>query len=63
MPPPFRPLTARNRRAVCHRLDRLTSGVLIVAKTKDAARRVGAQIVARDVRKEYVCRVEGPFPE
>jgi len=47
----------------CHRLDRLTSGILFIGKTVDAANRLNKQMVARSVRKEYIARVHGCFPE
>eukprot|EP00054_Salpingoeca_dolichothecata_P028098 m.210725 g.210725 ORF g.210725 m.210725 type:complete len:449 (-) comp26130_c0_seq14:61-1407(-) len=46
----------------CHRLDRLTSGLLLVAKNKGTARKLEEQISNRDVQKEYLCRVWGRFP-
>lgn len=46
-----------------HRLDRLTSGVLMFGRTLDLARKLEAQIRKREVIKQYVCRVEGKFPE
>lgn len=46
-----------------HRLDRLTSGVLMFGRTQDKARILECQIRNREVKKEYVCRVEGKFPE
>jgi 23S rRNA-/tRNA-specific pseudouridylate synthase len=49
--------------AAVHRLDRLTSGVLLFARTQQAAQRLFAQISGRDVRKQYLCRVRGIFPE
>ena len=42
-----------------HRLDRLTSGVLVIAKTKAAAADFEVQIRGHDVQKEYICRVSG----
>lgn len=47
----------------CNRLDRLTSGVMFIAKHKKAADAVTKQLMARTVRKEYVARVRGEFPE
>ncbi|KXH26839.1 RluA family pseudouridine synthase [Colletotrichum simmondsii] len=47
----------------CHRLDRLTSGILFVAKTPQAAVKLTAQIRAHTVRKEYLARVAGKFPD
>uniref|UniRef100_A0A8C8WB32 Pseudouridylate synthase RPUSD2 n=1 Tax=Panthera leo TaxID=9689 RepID=A0A8C8WB32_PANLE len=45
-----------------HRLDRLTSGVLMFAKTAAVSERVHEQVRDRQLEKEYVCRVEGEFP-
>ncbi|KAL5628837.1 hypothetical protein BROUX41_002228 [Berkeleyomyces rouxiae] len=47
----------------CHRLDRLTSGIMFFAKTQKAAEALGVQISARTVRKEYIARVIGKFPD
>ena len=45
--------------SVCNRLDRNTSGILIVAKTYQAAREVGDALQMRTVRKFYRCIVKG----
>ena len=45
------------------RLDRLTSGILIFAKSAQKSRELELLISGRHVRKEYVCRVNGEFPE
>lgn len=47
----------------CNRLDRLTSGIMFIAKNPRAAVKLGEQIAARTVRKEYVARVMGRFPD
>lgn len=47
----------------CNRLDRLTSGIMFVAKNPPAAVKLGNQIAARTVRKEYIARVIGEFPD
>lgn len=47
----------------CNRLDRLTSGIMFVAKSVQAAEALGKQIKSRTVRKEYVARVAGEFPQ
>lgn len=47
----------------CNRLDRLTSGIMFVAKNPSAAVKLGNQIAARTVRKEYIARVMGKFPD
>jgi len=48
---------------VIHRLDRLTSGLVIFAKTKEVAKRVSKEISDRVVRKQYLLRVVGKFPD
>eukprot|EP00927_Polykrikos_kofoidii_P032635 TRINITY_DN27740_c0_g1_i1.p1 TRINITY_DN27740_c0_g1~~TRINITY_DN27740_c0_g1_i1.p1 ORF type:complete len:628 (-),score=84.41 TRINITY_DN27740_c0_g1_i1:84-1967(-) len=45
-----------------HRLDRLTSGLVLLAKTPVVARRICAEIAEGKVRKEYLARVRGRFP-
>ena len=45
--------------SVCNRLDRNTSGILIVAKTYQAAREFGEALQKRTVRKFYHCVVKG----
>lgn len=49
--------------SVVHRLDRLTSGVMIMARTKAKAQKLHEEMRNREMHKEYVCRVEGKFPE
>ncbi|XP_075700918.1 pseudouridylate synthase RPUSD2 [Rhinoderma darwinii] len=46
-----------------HRLDRLTSGVLMFAKTSEVSKKMAELVRERKVEKEYVCRVSGEFPE
>jgi 23S rRNA pseudouridine1911/1915/1917 synthase len=45
-----------------HRLDRETSGVLLVALGAASDRRLGKAFAARQVKKEYLALVEGAFP-
>ncbi|KAK5000095.1 DRAP deaminase [Elasticomyces elasticus] len=47
----------------CNRLDRLTSGVMFIAKHAKAADAMTEQIKGRTIKKEYVARVMGEFPE
>lgn len=47
----------------CNRLDRLTSGIMFIGKNSQAAEKISAQIMGRTVKKEYVARVLGEFPE
>jgi len=46
-----------------HRIDMLTSGVCIFAKTKNAAKTFHQPFFERKVQKEYICKVTGVFPE
>ncbi|KAH8397602.1 hypothetical protein KR215_001927 [Drosophila sulfurigaster] len=52
----------KNLRTI-HRLDRLTSGLLLFGRSPKKARQMEQQIRNRQVEKEYICRVEGIFPE
>ncbi|GAM18753.1 hypothetical protein SAMD00019534_019280, partial [Acytostelium subglobosum LB1] len=45
-----------------HRLDRLTSGLLILARSPAAAKRKSEEILKGDVQKSYVALVNGRFP-
>jgi tRNA pseudouridine32 synthase len=47
----------------CNRLDRLTSGVMMLGLNKNIASQIHAQLSQRSVFKEYYCRVTGLFPE
>ena len=47
----------------CNRLDRLTSGIMFIGKHRQAAEDMSAQIRERTVKKEYITRVVGEFPE
>jgi 23S rRNA-/tRNA-specific pseudouridylate synthase len=51
----------KNLRTI-HRLDRLTSGLLLFGRNPKKAREMEQQIRTRQVQKKYVCRVEGEFP-
>ncbi|MDO8210424.1 RluA family pseudouridine synthase [Conexibacter sp. CPCC 206217] len=50
------------RAGIVHRLDRDTSGLLVVAKSEQAHRELKAMIEAREVRREYLALVEGTPP-
>ncbi|CAG98442.1 pseudouridine synthase PUS6 [Kluyveromyces lactis] len=47
----------------CYRLDKITSGLLILAKNPIDANRVQSKIRDRDMKKYYLARVKGKFPE
>ena len=48
-----------DRPGIVHRLDKDTSGLMIVARTEEAHRRLAAQIRARQIRRAYLGLVEG----
>jgi 23S rRNA pseudouridine1911/1915/1917 synthase len=50
------------RAGIVHRLDRDTSGLLVVAKSDDAHRKLKDLLQARDLRREYLTLVDGLPP-
>ncbi|HEX4033297.1 MAG TPA: RluA family pseudouridine synthase [Solirubrobacteraceae bacterium] len=50
------------RPGIVHRLDRDTSGLLVVAKSEEAHRRLKAALAAREIVREYLALVEGRPP-
>jgi 23S rRNA pseudouridine1911/1915/1917 synthase len=50
------------RPGIVHRLDRETSGALVVARTDTAHERLAAQFKSRNVRKIYLALVHGKMP-
>jgi len=48
---------------ITHRLDRLTSGLIIFAKTLSKTQELFSNISQRNVKKEYLARVVGEFPD
>lgn len=52
-------LPAGEEPLVVHRLDMATSGVLVMAKTKEAHRHLQAQFKRHEVKKRYVALLEG----
>lgn len=53
------PIGAPLRPGVVHRLDKGTSGVMLLAKTKDAHRKLAAAFSAHEVEKEYIAIIQG----
>jgi 23S rRNA pseudouridine1911/1915/1917 synthase len=47
------------RPGIVHRLDRATSGLMVVAKNDEAHRRLARQFSGREVRKTYVALIHG----
>jgi len=48
---------------ICHRIDRETSGVLLVARTPDAGSRLKRAFAGREVEKRYLALVKGAPPD
>ncbi|RKO91316.1 pseudouridine synthase, partial [Blyttiomyces helicus] len=46
-----------------NRLDRLTSGITLIARTKKKSQEMMVELSERRVQKSYLCRVRGEFPE
>lgn len=46
-----------------NRIDRLTSGIMVCSTKKETAHKLSEDFVMGKVRKAYVCRVQGKFPE
>ncbi len=51
----------RERPGIIHRLDKDTSGLLLVAKDQEAHRRLAGQLAARRVKRTYLAAVWGRF--
>jgi len=47
------------RPGIVHRLDKDTSGCIVVAKTNEAHRKISAQFEGRETKKEYIAIVRG----
>ncbi|MGA6980953.1 MAG: RluA family pseudouridine synthase [Candidatus Sulfotelmatobacter sp.] len=47
------------RPGIVHRLDKETSGLIVIAKNDDAHRKLSAQFAAREVKKKYIALVHG----
>ncbi|MFH1737280.1 MAG: RluA family pseudouridine synthase [Actinomycetota bacterium] len=52
-----------NRPGIVHRLDRDTSGLMIVAKTDEAHQGLAAALKKREIRKTYTALVEGSLAD
>lgn len=46
-----------------NRLDLPTSGLMLIAKNSKRAKQLEQEMSGGFIRKEYVCRVDGEFPE
>ncbi len=52
-------LVALPRAGIVHRIDKLTSGLLVVAKTQQAHKYLVEQLQARDINREYLAITQG----
>jgi len=50
------------RAGIVHRLDRDTSGLMVVARSEEAHRRLQAALAARQIQREYLALVQGRPP-
>ena len=57
--PELEKLGEERRYGIVHRLDKDTSGILLVAKTKEYFDDVQQQFKSRQVQKKYICLVQG----
>lgn len=46
-----------------NRLDLPTSGLMLIARNSARAKQIEREMSGGLIRKEYVCRVDGKFPE
>lgn len=60
--PEMRRVTGEERAGVVHRLDKDTSGVIVMAKSSAALKALQAQFKARTTKKRYLALVEGVPP-
>lgn len=60
--PEMRRVTGEERAGIVHRLDKDTSGVIVLAKTSEALKSLQAQFKARTTSKTYLALVDG-IPE
>ena len=51
------------RAGIVHRLDKDTSGLMVVAKTRECMDRLIALITKREMKREYVCIAQGAWQE
>ena len=53
------PIGAPDRPGVVHRLDKETSGLMVLAKTKEAHKNLAEQFAGHDIEKEYIALIQG----
>jgi 23S rRNA-/tRNA-specific pseudouridylate synthase len=58
----FRKPPCSHSHVAANRIDRLTSGLLLIALNKQKAQQLMDEFMKRTIKKTYVCRVKGEFP-
>ena len=53
------PIGAPDRPGVVHRLDKETSGIMVLAKTKEAHKNLAEQFASHELEKEYIALIQG----
>ena len=53
------PIGLPDRPGVVHRLDKETSGIMVLAKTKEAHKNLAEQFASHDLDKEYIALIQG----
>lgn len=53
------PIGAPDRPGIVHRLDKETSGIMVLAKNKDAHKNLAEQFASHDLDKEYLAIIQG----
>jgi 23S rRNA pseudouridine1911/1915/1917 synthase len=61
--PEIRGVPSPGRPGIVHRLDKDTSGLMVVARTADALMDLQAQMQERSIEKRYLVLVEGSLPD
>lgn len=49
--------------SLCHRLDRNTGGLIIIAKNNESHKIILQKIKSREIKKHYLCLVQGKMPK
>ena len=53
------PIGAPDRPGIVHRLDKETSGIMVLAKNKEAHKNLAEQFASHDLEKEYIALIQG----
>ena len=53
------PIGAPDRPGIVHRLDKETSGIMVLAKNKEAHKNLADQFASHDLEKEYLAIIQG----